>query len=564
MPDFAMLEAHDFIGCRPVSSVDGERECTFKHALTRDVAYAGIPKARRARLHAAFAGWLERVTESRDDNAALLAHHYAEAVRTEDADLAWSGEPEQLERLRGDAVRWLRRAGELAVSRYEMDEGIALLERALELETDEQALCELWRAIGRAHALKYEGEPFWTAMQRAIALTSDEHTLGELYAELAFETGIRAGMWRVRPEGDYVDGWIESALRFAAPDSRARAMALLALCHWNPAEAHAAAVEASAIAERLGDAELRSWAWDARGITNFVRGEHDLGRAWEERRFELLDEIVDPEHRADIYYAPITGCVLLGHFREAQRLARRHDEISAILTPHHQMHGIAVLLELEELLGAWGKVAGLQDEAVGRIAANASTPCVRNARALLVCATANAHRGNRDEAGRLEEAADELQMEGFGHILDTPRMRLALARGDLELVERLIAEPMPTRGWHRGWLLLSTHATRLDSLAALGRREDVEAWPRVRKGTYLEPFALRALGVVREDETLIELALARFEALGLEWYAAETRALLSSAPRSGEDVVESHTPDGGIDELDWMEDRQRPAGVAQV
>jgi class 3 adenylate cyclase/DNA-binding winged helix-turn-helix (wHTH) protein len=563
-PDFAVLDAHDFISCRPASSVGGERECMFKHALTRDVAYAGIPKARRARLHAAFAGWLERACEGRDESAPLLAHHYAEAVRPDDADLAWSDEPEELERLRAKAVRWLRRAGELAVGRYEIDEGIALFERALELESDEDVLCELWRSLGRAHALKYEGEPFWTAMQRAITLTSDGYTLGEVYADLAFETGIRAGMWRVRPEGDYVDGWIESALRFAAPDSRARAKALLALCHWNPAEAHAAAVEASAIAGRLGDPELRSWAWDARGITNFVAGEHDLGRAWEERRFELVDEIVDPEHRADIYYAPITGCVLFGYFREAQRLARRHDEISAILTPHHQMHGIAVLLELQELLGAWDKVSELQDDAVARIAANASTPCVRNARALLVCAAANAQRGHYAEARRLEEAAEDLDMQGFGHILDTPRIRLALARGDLERAERLVAEPMPTRGWHRGWLLLSTQATRLDALAVLGRRDEIEAWPHVRRGTYLEPFALRALGAVREDEGLLRRGLACFEALGLEWHAAETRALLRSASRATEQLLETQTSDRGVDELDGMKGRQRPALAAQV
>lgn len=62
-------------------------------------------------------------------------------------------------------------------------------------------------------------------------------------------------------------------------------------------------------------------------------------------------------------------------------------------------------------------------------------------------------------------------MEGFGHVLDTPRMRLALVRDDLESAGRLLAEPMPVRGWHRGRLLISTRATHLDALAALGRRQ---------------------------------------------------------------------------------------------
>lgn len=42
---------------------------------------------------------------------------------------------------------------------------------------------------------------------------------------------------------------------------------------------------------------------------------------------------------------------------------------------------------------------------------------------------------------------------------------------------------------------------------------------------FLDPFVLRALGLVRDDAATIDEALARFEALGLEWHAAQTRAL---------------------------------------
>jgi hypothetical protein len=45
--------------------------------------------------------------------------------------------------------------------------------------------------------------------------------------------------------------------------------------------------------------------------------------------------------------------------------------------------------------------------------------------------------------------------------------------------------------------------------------------------TYMEPFALRALGRVRHDQRLIEQAAARFEAMGLQWHAARTRELLT-------------------------------------
>ena len=115
-------------------------------------------------------------------------------------------------------------------------------------------------------------------------------------------------------------------------------------------------------------------------------------------------------------------------------------------------------------------------------------------------------------------------MEGYGHVLDTPRLRLALVRGDLATVERLIATPLPDRGWHRAWLLLSTQACRLDAYAALGDRKTLEEWPDARRGTYLEPFILRARGLVSEDEALLASAAAGFDALGLHWHAERTRA----------------------------------------
>ena len=525
-PELAILETRDFVRRHTGSSLGGEREFVFKHALTRDVAYASLPRERRAQLHAAFAAWLEHVGHGRDEHASVLAHHYCEAVSPGHADPAWEARPEEYERARRKALVWLRRAAELAIARFEIDDGVALLEHALELESRARARVELWRALGRARALKYDGERFWSAMQTAIELCKERAALAELYAELALETSYRAGMWRRRPDRDLVDGWIARALELADPGSAARTRALLALSFWNPEGAGDASREAVEIAERLDHPELRSYAYDARAISLFVRGSPDLGYALEKRRFGLLDRIADPEHVADIHYAPITGSVWHGDFDEARYLARRHDEISAPLTAHHRIHGIAVRLEVEELAGEWQAIADVQALAEQRVAENADTPCVRNARSLLVCALANTHLGRGEEARRLEGCAEEMRMQGFGHVLDTPRLRLALARGDLERAERLLAEPLPDRGWHRGWLLLSTHAARLDALAAAGRRREVEAWPPVEPQSYLEPFLLRALGIVREDTNLVERARAAFEALGLGWHVAETRAFV--------------------------------------
>src|SRR5262249_3719007 len=49
---------------------------------------------------------------------------------------------------------------------------------------------------------------------------------------------------------------------------------------------------------------------------------------------------------------------------------------------------------------------------------------------------------------------------------------------------------------------------------------------------YAEPFALRALGIVRNDERLVDEAHARFAALGLDWDEAQTPSLMRTAKRS--------------------------------
>ena len=62
------------------SSIAGETEFSFGHALTRDVAYSQIRRADRAQKHAAAAAWIEALAGERDDKAELLADHYQQAL----------------------------------------------------------------------------------------------------------------------------------------------------------------------------------------------------------------------------------------------------------------------------------------------------------------------------------------------------------------------------------------------------------------------------------------------------------------------------------------------------
>ena len=113
-----MLEEREFVRRRPTSTLPGEREYIIKHALTREVAYGSLPRARRAQLHADFAAWLDRRMDGRDELAPMVAHHYATAVRPEDLDLAWAGRESEVEQLRAKAVDLAaqgRRSGDRAL-----------------------------------------------------------------------------------------------------------------------------------------------------------------------------------------------------------------------------------------------------------------------------------------------------------------------------------------------------------------------------------------------------------------------------------------------------------------
>ena len=62
LPNFRVLEGRDFIRRRAGSAISGETEYVFKHQLTREVAYAGLPKGSLARRFRRLAGALRRRT----------------------------------------------------------------------------------------------------------------------------------------------------------------------------------------------------------------------------------------------------------------------------------------------------------------------------------------------------------------------------------------------------------------------------------------------------------------------------------------------------------------------
>src|SRR5262249_27554555 len=157
-----------------------------------------------------------------------------------------------------------------------------------------------------------------------IVLADGDAALADLYGELAFQTMARAGMWGTAPPSDLVQGWIERALELAAPDTAARAKALIARCYETYDKSPADAAEASAIADRLGDTALRSRGYDVRQLVSFAHGDYRDALEWCRRRESLVHELDEADAVVYVYEFSVCPAVACGELDAARRYATLH------------------------------------------------------------------------------------------------------------------------------------------------------------------------------------------------------------------------------------------------
>jgi adenylate cyclase len=223
-----VLREKDIVVLGDSSTLAGEPELAFKHALIRDAAYEMLPKAVRAQKHFEVARFIElRAGERVEEVVALLAEHYARAAQL---GFELSLAPAEMEPYRAKALHYLEAAGDAATALYSnaeafsqyqsaceqtgadgralarllekqgdvalrlgrVDAAIAVWEQALEYHSgqdDLQQVAELHRKIGAALAHKGERKQAIEHHQRGINLIKDgEPTLAlvRLYEEAAW------------------------------------------------------------------------------------------------------------------------------------------------------------------------------------------------------------------------------------------------------------------------------------------------------------------------------------------------------------------------------------------
>ena len=125
-------------------------------------------------------------------------------------------------------------------------------------------------------------------------------------------------MWGTAPRGDVVETGSGGRSSSRAPRVR-RGQGTDRPLLLGLRQVPRAAEEANEIAERLGDPVIRSYGYDVHGLRAFAAGDYEEAVDWHRRRLSLVGEIGDPDHQADIYGNAIAPAVSRGEFDEACR-----------------------------------------------------------------------------------------------------------------------------------------------------------------------------------------------------------------------------------------------------
>ena len=276
------LERKQYVQRSRGSSILGESEYTFAHALLREVAYAQLPRAARADRHERAAAWIESLGRS-GEHAELLAHHYLAAL---DLDRAGAGVGQEV---RTRACRAFVEAGERTLALHAYEAAARYFERALEVTASADPGHPLL-LLRFATALHRSGDMRAQAMLEAArdALSAAEQRHGVSEAET-----LLAELWSVRGDDDRAHEHLERALEQlddAAPEAtRARILATAAHLCVLVGEAEAAARharQALVIAERLGAREVAADILVTLGVARWHLGDRE-GIADIERGREL-------------------------------------------------------------------------------------------------------------------------------------------------------------------------------------------------------------------------------------------------------------------------------------
>jgi class 3 adenylate cyclase len=572
------LEERELVSPRVGSSFAGQPEYTFKHILTRDVAYDSIPRRDRGSAHAQVARWLEGTAGDRAcEFGELLAHHYATAVSlAEQAGAAPDPDPD----LRASALHWLLRASDDARCKYVLGRAERLAHDALALAQGDVERCDALTALGETAMTGMRGDLAWQQFTAAAAVADESPEIpdkrtAQLIAR-ACDLPVRwPGMMSIVVPEPEARALRDRGLELAGPgDSRERANLLAISASWPfayPDDSNEAAedyvargLEAVDIALRLGDVDLASGCYDAAAGVYNSRGDYRASLTIWRRRWELRDRITDDLELVDLHAMGAWESWEVGAYDDAVRYAEAIEgRIQHPGASHAQSWRVAALYRL----GRWDEALATFAVVRGRLDDERDLPPNACTHMYGAAAIIREARGEHREADALASIIARVPQQGCR--LYGWRTQLALLRGEDERARRLLASPPPAWQVHASVVW----EARCDAVLAFGewggaaevlagaRRYADEAGSAVVAAVAdrLEGAAALAGGDAERAAALLASARQEFDGRGMVWEAARTRRLLAvaleGAGRRAEAAAEQAAADAALETLGAVSDR---------
>jgi class 3 adenylate cyclase/tetratricopeptide (TPR) repeat protein len=360
------LARKEFVARTRRTSVAGEEEYAFRHALVRDVAYEQIPRAARVEKHRTAADWIQSLGRP-EDHAEMVAYHFTSALEYAEA----AGTDTSL--LEAPACAAFRSAGDRALGLNSFAQAVSFYEKALELSGDASSPDLLVR-YGRA--LSVEGderaqETFERAAEGFLAV-DDAEGAAEAHAFLTEVLHMRA-------RTDEAYHHLEAALGLVRdrPPSGAKARVLTEAARLyalaERTEASALAHEAYEMAEAVGLVELAAVALMYRGLAKSQSGDLAGSEADLQRSLELARSAGSPEEARILHNsgseAWFRGELARGskHFGDAARLGAR------LGVPRMALASRAVYCATLQEIGAWDESVRIADELIADLGSSSAS-----------------------------------------------------------------------------------------------------------------------------------------------------------------------------------------------
>jgi hypothetical protein len=515
------LEERGLLVTRPSSSLPGETELWFRHALTREMAYRSIPPERRHAAHAEIGRWLERlVADRREEFVELLAHHHEQAAAGGD------------EALRRAAVATLLAAGAAALRRAAVDQSLAFAARALALARGDDERLDGLELRARALHVGVRPHEALDAYRDALALTREQEATVRIAAHAAILCSRYGGTFSG-------EEWVAEALAISqrglarlagdSPTFELGALLLGRAAATRRGVAGAAAqrrarddaARAAEVADTVDSPALLAYAlemlhwYDTQ--ESFCRS-GDRGR----RMLRAVGRMSDSVEAQDNRVVAALALAEAGAFQEALPAADDAARLAAGQSPHHRLDAIGAQAASLVPMGRVDALGDVTREALAIAAVDTSAACGAVAMALGAAVLARFEAGDGAATAAALAVFDSAGLAGISFSMHYRYRALEMLLpvvGAAGVRERLGdgEDPHPFRlNLELRLAAIEGDAERVAALAAQARARAREAC-----APWLEWTAAAATGAVAA-------AAAEFERYGAPYTAA--RLLADLAP----------------------------------